>query len=67
MTSDEWIPYIVAWRERRRRAAEALHLRVEIGRDAARECARVLVDWNSWRQWIGARKADEQRETAPTS
>ena len=32
MASEEWAPYIAAWRKRRRQAAEALDLRVEAGR-----------------------------------
>ena len=53
MTGEEWAPYIIAWRERRRRAAAELQRRTDAGRKAARECARVLVErYGARRVWL---------------
>ncbi len=50
---EEWQPYIVAWRERRRREVEEQERRVEAARAAARECARVLVEqYSAQRVWL---------------
>lgn len=50
---EEWAPYVMAWQERRRRAAETQSLRVEMGRSAARQCARILIEqYGAQRVWL---------------
>jgi len=65
MSSKEWTPYIAAWRQRRHQAAVALAARIEAGRMAAQECARVLVeDFGAKRVWLFGSLVHQRRPHA---